>query len=202
MRRLPLLPVALLALLLIGRPSPATGQSFPRLAGVEPRLGVASPENADAGLSLSADLDLGHLGLPAIRVIAGLNHFRADIDRTGTEEGDLSATGGLLALRADLLPTARLSPFGLTGLTWHQVSADVPGDPQLEELLDGAAAGVTLGAGLRWNLDQPGRFGATLTVRQTWANNLDHTTVEAGIRYLLTGSRTYEAPEPSRRGSN
>lgn len=202
MRRLPLLPFAFLAFLLIGHPSPATGQPFPQLGGVEPRLGVAASEEADAGLSLSADLDLGHLWSPTVRVIAGLHHFRADIDRTGVEEGDFSATGGLLALRVDLLPRARLSPFALTGLTWHQVSADVPEDPQLERLLDGAAAGVSLGAGLRWNLDQPGRFGATLTVRQTWANNLDHTTVEAGIRYLLRGTRTYETAEPLRGGSD
>lgn len=202
MRRFPLLPFALLAFLTTGDPSPVTGQPFPRLAGVELRLGVAAPEEADAGLSLAADLDLGHLWLPAIRVTAGLDHFRASIDRAGIEEGDLSATGGLLAVRADLLPRARLSPFGLAGLTWHQVSADVPEDAQLERLLDGAAAGVTLGAGLRWNLDQAGRLGATLTVRQTWANNLDHTTVMAGMRYLLRGSRTYETPEPPSGGSD
>lgn len=195
MRSLPLLPTGLLAYLLAAHPAPAASQPFPWLAGVEPRLGVAAPEEADAGLSLSGEVDLGYLWSPGLRVIAGLNHFRADVDRPGVEEGDLTATGGLLALRADLLPRARLSPFALGGLSWHQVSADVPGDSQLEGLLDGAAAGVTAGAGLRWSLDEAGRFGATVTVRQTWANNVDHTTAEAGIRYLLQGRRAYVRPE-------
>lgn len=174
-------------------PDAAEGQQFPSFGGLEARVGVASAEGADPGVAYGAEVDFGYVASPVVRVILGVEGFGADIDRSGAT-GDLTATGAVAALRTDLLPHSRLSVFATGGITWHNVTANVPQDPDLERLLDGSITGLTAGGGLAWRLTNDGRISATLNARHTWANNLDHANVGLGLRYLIRGSRSYVRP--------
>ncbi len=187
-------------------PGSARAQAFPAPGGAEVRLGFAAPRDLPAdeltsGRSLSADLDLGYVGRPWLRVLAGVGHFRTDIESGDTAVGDAGVVSVRGALRADAFPGARLTASLLASANIHSVSASVPEDANVEELLDGVYAGVSLGVGARWALDAERRASLVAEARRTFVTNVGHWAFEAGIRYLFRGARAYEeapAPVPQR----
>lgn len=166
-------------------------QRFPSFGGVDVRLGVAAPTNATTGLSTSADLDLGSIGIGSLRAIAGIHYFAVDRDVEGeANAGSYTASGGRVGVRLDLFGTRRFSPFLLGAVTGHQVSVDVP-DAQTRELLEGFYAGASLGAGAAYSFDPEGRLSVVGEARRTVVSNIDHYAFELGIRLQPRGRETY-----------
>jgi outer membrane protein OmpA-like peptidoglycan-associated protein len=166
-------------------------QGFPSFGGIEGRIGVALPENADPGVSASVDLDLGSLGIGSLRTIVGAHYFAANRTGPGTVDyGSYSAIGGRLGLRLDVFGTQRLSPYIMAALTGHQISADVPAESD-RALLEGFNTGASIGAGLAYAVDDAGRLAVTGEGRGTFTNNIQHYAFELGMRFLPRGPRSY-----------
>lgn len=200
--RLVRLALAIQALSLVMVPGRLNAQAFPSFGGVEARAGVAAPSNAKAGLSVSADLDLGSLGIGSLRTIAGFNYFAVDRDVAGeADAGSYTAAGGRLGLRLDLFGTHRVSPFILGAVTGHVVSADVS-DPTTRALLEGFYTGASLGTGIAFSFDSAGRLSLVGEARRTFASNIDHYAFELGIRLQPGGRGTYARRAGDRRTSS
>ena len=178
------LAAAAAALLLL--PSGAHAQFFPSVSGFGARVGVASPEQADAGFSVSADLDLGALRTPRLRTFVGLNYFTADAARTqGNEQvkGGFSAIGGHAGLRLDLLDIGRVTPYLLAELSGHQVSAGDVNQPDTRRLLEGFYVGAGAGGGVAWHWSETGGSSVVVEGRRVAANNIDRWVGEIGLRF-------------------
>lgn len=170
---------------------PASAQRAPAFAGAELRAGIVFPEQAVAGAGVMGEVDLGYLWRPELRVIAGLSHFRANIDREpGDDEGSFGATGIWLSGRYDLFARRATGAYVRAGLTLQSASADA-WDPDVDALLSGTNVGVSIAAGARRNLDSTGRISGTFEIRRTALNNIANSAVEIGVRMLMRGAAAY-----------
>lgn len=174
-------------------PRPVAAQSAPAFGGAELRLGVAFPEDAVAGPSIMGEVDLGYVLRPALRVIAGLSHFRANIDREpGGDEGSFAATGLWLGARYDFLTANTTVAYVRAGVTVQAVSADA-WDTDVDALLSGTNTGAAIAVGARRTLDARGRLSGTIELRRTALNNMANTALEIGMRLQRRGSAAYTA---------
>ncbi|HSJ06152.1 MAG TPA: OmpA family protein [Longimicrobiales bacterium] len=172
-------------------PAGAAAQRAPSFAGVEGRVGLAFPEKASAGPSAMAEVDLGYLGQPELRLIAGIGRFSANIDREpGDDEGSFSATGVWLGGRYELFALRPTSAYLRAAATVHRVDADA-WSSDVGDLLSGTVVGAAVAAGASRALDPHGRLNGTVEVRRTFLSNVGHTAVEIGVRWLRRGSVTY-----------
>ena len=171
--------------------TPAKAQHTPALGGAELRVGVVFPERAVAGAAVMGEVDLGYFWRPELRVIAGLSHFRANIDREpGGDEGSFSATGIWLGGRYDLFVRRTTAGYARASVTLHTVRADA-WDSDVDALLGGTNIGAAIALGLRRTVDDDGRLSGTLELRQTALNNIANTAVEIGVRVLRRGHSAY-----------
>lgn len=177
------------ALLGLATASTLDAQRFPGFGGIEGRLGVVSPENANPGFSASADLELGYVGSPTLRTIVGANYFIADVDRPGIT-GSMNVIGGRVGLRLDPLAGSRFSPFLIATINGHNVDADVD-DEQLQGTLSGFNVGAGLGGGVGYALDEAQRTVVTLEGRRVFINNIGHWGAELGLRIVPRGRNAY-----------
>jgi hypothetical protein len=53
--------------------SPPEAQRFPGVGGIEGRVGVVLPDDANTGLAAAVDLDLGYVAIPHLRAVVGLD---------------------------------------------------------------------------------------------------------------------------------
>ncbi len=188
-----LLALTVLLTGLFGTP-PAAAQSFPGFGGIEVRLGLASPENAQLGFGATADLDLGYLAAPTLRTIVGFSYLGSDVERVDAD-GSFNARGGRLGLRLDPLGAARLSPFILVTANLYEGRFNLPDNPGLERALDGFNAGIGLGVGFMWALDDGHRSMAMAEVRRIFVNNLNQWGLELGLRFQPRGQDTYRSDD-------
>ena len=187
--------IAILACLAVAgwAPLPVAAQAAPSFGGAEVRLGVAFPEDAVAGPSIMGEVDLGYAWRPALRVIAGLSHFRANIDRLpGGDEGSFAATGLWLGARYDLLTAGTTGAYVRAGVTLQTVSADA-WDRDVDALLSGTNTGAAVAVGARRTLDARSRLSGTIELRRTALNNMANTAVEIGMRLQRRGTGAYTA---------
>ena len=174
-------------------PLPVGAQAAPAFGGAEIRLGVTFPEDAVAGPSIMGEVDLGYAWRPALRLIAGLSHFRANIDREpGGDEGSFAATGVWLSGRYDLLTANTTGLYIRAGVTLQTVSADA-WDTDVDALLSGTNTGAAIAVGARRTLDARGRLSGTIELRRTALNNMANTALEIGMRFQRRGSGAYTA---------
>ncbi len=172
--------------------APLAAQSFPAFGGIEARAGIASPEDASTGFGLSADVDLGSLGTERLRTLVGFNYFGADVEREAAGQpvgGSLTAIGGRIALRLDLVTAARVTPYLLGQVGGWNVDAGDVEHAETANLLDGFVVGAGAGGGIAYRFSETGSTSAVLEARQVVANNLNHWAVELGIRYGPRGPR-------------
>lgn len=171
--------------------TPASSQMAPSFGGVEVRGGLAIPQDAELGTSLAAEVDLGYVATPPLRLIAGLSRYQANIDREpGGDEGSFTATGFQVGARYDVLRWQRLMPYLRAGVTLHAVDADAF-DLDVGSLLEGTYVGVGGALGAAYRLDDAGRLAATAEARRTLINNVGSTTFEIGIRLQRLGRNAY-----------
>jgi outer membrane protein OmpA-like peptidoglycan-associated protein len=168
-----------------------SAQQAPAPGGIEARAGLTMAEHATAALGVMVEGDVGYVLDPRLRLLVGLSHFRANIDREpGDNEGSFEATGLWAGPRLDLLPWGRLAPYARAGLTVHRVTADA-WDPAVGALLSGTSVGAAAAVGGRYVLDDRGRLAATFDLRRTAINNLSQTSVEIGLRLQRRGFHAY-----------
>lgn len=195
--------VASLAVSAVAFPALLPAQQFPGLGSIGIRAGVVNPADAKTGFGVSGDIDLGYLRLTGLRTLIGLGYFSADIDRqiSGNDVGgSMTALGGRVGVRLDVLPAARFSPYVGVALNGHSVSADVD-DAGTRQLLDGFYVGAGISGGFSFALDSARRFAATAEARRVFVTNVAHTAYEVGFRFSPRGPGTYSnvAAEERRR---
>jgi outer membrane protein OmpA-like peptidoglycan-associated protein len=193
---------ALVVAMLLSASGEASAQKFLGLGGLEFRLGVAEPKDADKGVSYAIDVDVGYLFLPTLRTYALLEGFSADVDRVvaGTDVGGaMDGLGVETGVRYDLLPTGKISPYGLLALNFTNVSAHDLADASTEDLLDGFYTSFVYGAGVAWHLGRRHTWSVTGDIRSIAGSNVGRTIVSAGIRWTPRGDATYQrvGPAPS-----
>lgn len=187
-----LIPALALALFV---PSWAAAQEFLGFGGAEARVGVVAPVDATTGFGASLEGDLGYVGTPWLRVVGGLDLWSADVDRQVS--GSLAGVGGSFGLRFDGYNQGRIIPYLGMNLLAQNVSAEVPDDLELQELLDGFYVGAAIRGGVAYALnEEEPRTWLTGDVRRTIMNNVDRWSVEVGIRYTPRGRGTYAPPPP------
>jgi outer membrane protein OmpA-like peptidoglycan-associated protein len=179
------------SVLIAANAAPAAAQRAPAIGGAELRVGVVFPEQAVAGAGVMGEVDLGYVWRPELRVIAGLSHFRANIDREpGGDEGSFAATGVWLGGRYDLFVRNTTAAYVRASMTLHSVSADA-WDSDVDALLGGTNIGAAVAIGARRTIDDDGRMSGTFELRRTALNNIANTAVEIGGRLLLRGHAAY-----------
>ena len=172
-------------------PEPATGQRAPTFGGAELRFGLVLPEAAEVGTGLMAEVDLGYVYTPSLRLLTGFSRFVADIDREpGGDEGSYTAHGGWLGGRFDFTPLRRLSPYVKAAFTAQSVNADAF-DPDIGRLLDGLNMGMGAAVGARFQIGGPGSIQATTELRRTFINNVGNSALEIGVRWQRRGQGAY-----------
>lgn len=171
--------------------APVAAQEFPNLAGLEARVGVADPVDADVGVSAGLEADLGFLEQPGLRTLVRLHYFQGGVDRPESPGGSFDAFGLNAAARGDLARLGDIRPYVVGGVTGYNVSADLAQNPSLEAALEGFYVGALLGAGVNLALDEERRFGVTVEGRRTFTNNIGHWAFEAGVRWNPRGTGTY-----------
>lgn len=177
-------------------PTVLSAQRAPDFAGVEMRGGVVFPEQADAGLGMMGEVDVGYVWRPQLRAIAGLSRLVANIDREpGDDEGSYTATGVWLGARYDLFERSTTAPYVRAAVTIQRVNADA-WDSDVDALLSGTNTGAALALGARRHLDAAGRLSGILEVRRAWLNNTSYTAVEIGLRWQRRGVLAYRADAP------
>jgi outer membrane protein OmpA-like peptidoglycan-associated protein len=171
--------------------SSAGAQAFPGFGGVEARIGVTFPNDAEAAPAFAGEVDLGYVLRPSLRTLVGVTRFIADIDREpGGDEGSYRATGFFVGARYDLLHASSIAPYVRGEIVLQRVTADAF-DPDVGALLEGSYAGFAAALGARYRLDSRGRLGATAEVRRLFINNVGTTSMDVGIRFQPRGIRSY-----------
>jgi opacity protein-like surface antigen len=188
----------ILAVSVVFAPRASLAQKLPGFGGVELRLGIADPANADQGYTYALEFDPGYLGTPSLRSYIGLEGFKSDVavKVAGADVGgSIKGTGLETGVRYDLLPEGRFSPYGVAGLNFSNVSANGVSEPSTEDLLDGFRVAVAFGAGLAWRLGTQHTWSVVGDLRYVTGTNVGRTVVTAGLRWSPHGRSMY-TPEP------
>ena len=194
-RAAPAVVVAIMAAATL--PARLAAQRAPAFTGVELRGGVIFPEQAEAGLGVLGEVDLGYVWRPELRAIAGVSRLVANIDREpGEDEGSYTATGVWLGARYELFAHSATAAYARAATTIQSVDADA-WDQDVDALLSGTNVGAALAVGARRYLDGAGRLSGTFEVRRAWLNNMGHTAVEIGLRWQRRGVFAYHAEPPA-----
>lgn len=191
-------PAVVLAIIAAATLPPGlAAQRAPAFAGVELRGGVIFPEQAEAGLGVMGEVDLGYVWRPELRAIVGVSRLVANIDREpGEDEGSYTANGVWVGARYELFARSATAAYARAATTIQRIDADA-WDRDVDALLSGTNIGAALAVGARRYLDGAGRLSGTFEVRRAWLNNLAHTAVEIGLRWQRRGVFAYHAEPPA-----
>jgi len=184
----------ILCVALLGTITPHTlaAQLFLGFGGVEARGGVADPKNA--GHSATFEVDLGYIGLPALRTTLGLDVFGSELDRVISGQqvgGTMKGAGGVAGLRYDIFPQRMFTLHVVSGVTVHSIRAQ-PDDPSVKDSLGGGHVGLQFGGGVSWRIGSGHFWSATADVRRVTERDAERTLVTVGLRYSIRGRRMYD----------
>ena len=183
-------------------PRASCAQKLPGFGGLEFRAGAANPKNASAGGAYALDADLGYLWRPELRTYVGFNGFLANTDLSvaGADVGgSLKGFGIETGARFDLIPTRSLSPYGLLGLSFSDVSARDVSDEATSDLLDGFYTELVYGIGVAWHLGRRQTWSLVGDLRGVSGSDVGRAVLTAGVRWTRRGREAYtpevRAPE-------
>ena len=179
-------------LLAVAAPDDACAQTFPGFGGMEARGGVANLDDVDSGLNYAFDLDLGYLFVPPLRTYLRFEGFRGDFDPDVISGGgELWGAGLEPGLRYDLLPTSRVSPYGVVAANFSNIKARDVTDQSAQDLPDGLHTSFVFGAGAAV------RFGQNVSLtgdvrRLTGGRAVERTLYAIGLRFSSRGLDIYK----------
>jgi hypothetical protein len=193
MRRATRLAAAVIAAAVAARA--AAAQEQPRthfgIDRVGTYLSYAWADHARRAREFGADVDLGSLVFPALRVAAELNYFTADVDRRnaiGTPvDGsfhDFSMSGEVSAAPVRI---GRAEPYVGAGIGVHFRGDRDINDPLVRDLYRGAVLGGHYFGGVSVDLTRDRRWAAYVEVRRVEAQNVGRTLGRLGAFVRLRG---------------
>ena len=107
--------------------------------GARVLLGVAKPDNADAGFLLGGAVNLGTVWKPWVHLSAGATRWKTDIDaaRFGGRTGTLSDLRLFTNVGLEFIEISGIQGYLDLGLATHFLDASIPGDPELANAVGG-----------------------------------------------------------------
>ncbi len=176
--------MALFALLVIFA-SPLSAQvEEDREVAVRPLLGVhlgyAGIDKAKNTIELGANAEIGSYRTPRLRFVLGVDYLSSDTERVAGLPGsfsDLSVNGDLRFKPFQVLGVA---PYVGGGLGLHFRRNDYQ-DPDIADIYDGVVVGIQGFVGVLVDVDEGGRWGLSGELRRVNAQNLDRTSLRAGL---------------------
>jgi hypothetical protein len=179
---------ALVALLLAAPRAHAQEQEHAHL-GVD-RIGTflswAWTDHGRSGHELGADLDIGSVFSPKLRLAVGLNYFHADIDRSSHLGQPVGGTFHDFSLHAEasyeLVRIDRFGPYVGAGVGVHFRGSDIDNDiDDTARLYDGAVIGADLFGGTTFALTKSRRYSLYAEARRVEAQNVERTLARLGL---------------------
>ena len=180
--------VALAALCLAAPRASAQQQEHAHL-GID-RIGSflswAWTDNGKHGHELGADLDIGSVFTPKLRLSVGLNYFHADIDRRDHFGDPVDGTFHDFSVHAEasyeLLRIDRFGPYVGAGVGVHFRGSDINNDiDNTARLYKGAVVGADLFGGTTFALTKSRRYSLYAEARRVEAQNVERTLARLGL---------------------
>ena len=180
---------AALALLLLGAPRARAQEQEHAHLGVD-RFGTflswAWTDHGRHGHELGADLDIGSIFTPKLRLSVGLNYFHADIDRRNHLGEPVDGTFHDFSLHAEgsyeLFRVDRIGPYVGAGVGVHFRGSDIKNDIDNDaRLFRGAVIGADLFGGTTFALTKSRRYSLYAEARRVEAENVERTLARAGL---------------------
>ena len=175
------------------------------LAAAAPRAGAQEQERAHLGVDrlgsflswawtdhgthgheLGADLDIGSIFSPRLRLAVGLNYFHADIDRRDHLGQPVDGTFHDFSVHAEasyeIVRIGRLGPYVGAGVGVHWRGSDISNDiDNTARLYKGAVVGGDFFGGTTFALSQSRRYSLYAEARRVEAQNVGRSLARLGI---------------------
>lgn len=149
-------------------------------------LSWAWTDNGKHGHELGADLDIGSVFTPKLRLSVGLNYFHADIDRRDHFGDPVDGTFHDFSVHAEasyeLLRIDRFGPYVGAGVGVHFRGSDINNDiDNTARLYKGAVVGADLFGGTTFALTKSRRYSLYAEARRVEAQNVERTLARLGL---------------------
>ena len=183
--------LALAAVAMLAAAAPHAGAQEQERAhlGVD-RLGSflswAWTDHGTHGHELGADLDIGSIFSPRLRLAVGLNYFHADIDRRDHLGQPVDGTFHDFSVHAEasyeIVRIGRLGPYVGAGVGVHWRGSDINNDiDNTARLYRGAVVGGDFFGGTTFALSQSRRYSLYAEARRVEAQNVGRSLARLGI---------------------
>lgn len=149
-------------------------------------LSWAWTDHGTHGHELGADLDIGSVFTPKLRLSVGLNYFHADIDRRNHLDAPVNGTFHDFSLHAEgsyeVVRIGRLGPYLGAGVGVHFRGSHIDNDvDDTARLFRGAVIGADLFGGTTFALTKSRRYSLYAEARRVEAQNVERTLARLGI---------------------
>lgn len=183
-----ILAVACIAAQLVFAPGALAQEEHAHL-GVD-RVGTflswAWTDHAKQGHEIGADLDIGSVFSPRLRLAVGLNYFHADIDRRDHLGDPVNGTFHDFSVHAEasyeIAYVDRFGPYVGAGVGVHWRGSHIDDDiDDTGRLYRGAVVGADLFAGTTFALSKSRRYSLYAEARRVEAQHVERTLARVGI---------------------
>jgi hypothetical protein len=180
---------AVLALIAAAAPRAGAQEQERAHLGVD-RLGSflswAWTDHGTHGHELGADLDIGSIISPRLRLAVGLNYFHADIDRRNHLGQPVDGTFHDFSVHAEasyeIVRIGRLGPYVGAGVGVHWRGSDIDNDiDDTARLYKGAVVGGDFFGGTTFALTESRRYSLYAEARRVEAQNVGRSLARLGI---------------------
>jgi hypothetical protein len=149
-------------------------------------LSWAWTDHGRRGHELGADLDIGSIISPKLRLAVGLNYFHADIDRRDHLGDPVDGTFHDFSVHAEasyeIARIGRLGPYVGAGMGVHWRGSSIDNDvDNTARLYKGAVLGGDFFGGTTFALTQSRRYSLYAEARRVEAQNVERTLARLGI---------------------
>lgn len=149
-------------------------------------LSWAWTDHGKQGHEFGADLDIGSIFSPKLRLAVGLNYFKADLDRRDHLGGSIDGTFHDFSVHAEasyeVLRIGPFGPYGGAGVGVHWRGSDIGNDiDNTARLYKGAVIGGDFFGGTTLALSKSRRYSLYAEARRVEAQNVDRTLARIGI---------------------
>jgi hypothetical protein len=187
--KLSTLTLAVAAMLVVAAPRAHAQEQERAHLGVD-RFGSflswAWTDHGRHGHELGADLDIGSIISPKLRLAVGLNYFHADIDRRDHLGDPVDGTFHDFSVHAEasyeIIRIGRLGPYVGAGVGVHWRGSSIDNDiDNTARLYKGAVAGGDFFGGTTFALTQSRRYSLYAEARRVEAQNVGRSLARLGI---------------------
>jgi hypothetical protein len=149
-------------------------------------LSWAWTDHGRHGHELGADLDIGSIISPKLRLAVGLNYFHADIDRRDHLGDPVDGTFHDFSVHAEasyeIIRIGRLGPYVGAGVGVHWRGSSIDNDiDNTARLYKGAVVGGDFFGGTTFALTQSRRYSLYAEARRVAAQNVGRSLARLGI---------------------